>query len=274
MPNNKKLTKNFLQKTYQKAGLSTWAIEKEYGYSRSSVYNALKKFDIPTRSIAQSHIKYTRKDFNGSLSEKAYMLGFAIGDLRVRNHNKKRSETISIACGSTKKAQIDLIEGLFSKYGRVWKSKENNRGVVNVEAFVNKTFSFLLPDQREYTWCAKQKKHFFSFLAGFTDAEGSFYISSGKAFIAWGNYDRDILEFFRENLAIHQIKTPKVSSDKLKGYRGAHGYVRNKNYHHVSVCRKSEVKKLIKNLKPLILHKDKTKRLAIIEENIKLRELK
>jgi len=271
MPNKHTLSKAFLQKMYTERGLSTWAIEKKYGFSRSSVYTALRKFDIPTRSIAESHIKYNRSDFSGNLREKAYLLGFAIGDLRVRNHNKKRSETISIACGSTKKAQIDLIKDLFSPYGRVWAGRMNDRGVVNTEAFVNKSFNFLLPETRTYEWCAKHKEHFYSFLAGFTDAEGSFFISEGKAFIAWGNYDRQLLQFIRNNLKLYGVEVPKLFSDKLKGKRGVHGFVRNQTYHHLSICKKTEVKKLINCLRPHIRHRDKIKKLAVIEENIKLR---
>lgn len=251
--------------------MSTWAIEKKLGFTRSRVFNALKKHNIPTRTVAESHIKYKRSDFRGNLVERAYMIGFAIGDLRVRNHNGKNSETISIGCGSTKNAQVDLIEGLFSYYGRVWKGKPNARGVINIEAFVNKSFFFLLPERRDYAWCGRNKNHFFAFLAGFTDAEGSFYISNGKAFIAWGNYDEDILYFIRKGLITFGIETPKIYCDSLRGYVGTHGYKRNKNYCHVSICRKTEIDKLLRALKPYLRHKDKLQKLAVVEKNIKLR---
>jgi len=267
----KQLSESFLKKAYLKDGLSTWAIEKKYGFSRSTVYTSLKKFNIQPRTIAQSHIKYTRVDFSGNLEEKAYMIGFAIGDLRVRNHNKERSETISIACGSTKKAQIDLIEDLFKKYGRVWRGKISEKGVINVEAYVNKSFSFLLPDSREYIWCSKNENHFFAFLAGFTDAEGSFYISNGKAFLAWGNYDIEVLQFIRRSLMFFNTEVPKIYCDKLKGTYGSHGYIRNGTYCHISICKKLELKNVIQKLKPRLRHKDKLKRLAVIEKNIKLR---
>ncbi len=270
----KELSKLFLEKVYLKDGLSTWAIEKKYGFSRSTVYNALKKFGIQPRTIAQSHIKYARADFSGDLEEKAYMIGFAIGDLRVRNHNKERSETISIACGSTKKAQIDLIENLFKKYGRVWRGEVSMKGVINVEAYVNKSFSFLLPDMREYIWCSKKEDYFFAFLAGFTDAEGSFYISNGKAFLAWGNYDKDVLTFIHSSLVYIGVEVPKIHCDKLKGTYGSHGYIRNGTYCHISICKKIQLMNIIQKLKPYLRHKDKLKRLAVIEKNIKLRNNK
>lgn len=266
-----KLNKSFLEEAYVKRRLSTWAIEKEYGFSRSSVFKALKRFNIPTRTIAEAHVKYARTDFSDNKLEKAYLLGFSIGDLRVRNHNKDRSETISIACGSTKSAQVDLIENLFKSYGRVWKGKPNNRGVVNIEAFVNMSFDFLLPEIRDYTWCKNNPHHFYAFLAGFTDAEGSLYISQGKAFISWGNYDQDILHFIQSGLKKFDVVSPRISCDRLKGYTDKHGYIRNQNYCRLYICKKSELAKLIKNLKPHLRHADKLKGLAFVEKNIKLR---
>jgi hypothetical protein len=265
------ITKEFLTEVYCQQRLSTWAIEKKYGVSRSSVYSSLKKFGISTRTIAGSHIKYDRADFSGDLLEKAYLTGFALGDLRVRRQNKDKSETISIGCGSTKQAQIDLFEILFSKYGRVWKGKADKRGAINVEAFVNVSFEFLLPTDRDYTWTLLNTKHFFAFLAGFTDAEGSFYISGGKAFVAWGNYDQKVLNFIREALTQFGIEVPRMYCDALKGTKGSHGYTRNGTYCHVSLCKKTEIKKLLKCLKPYLRHSDKLQRLALVEENITLR---
>lgn len=267
------LNKAFLERVYVKRGLSTWAIEERYGFSRSRVYTALKRFRIPTRSIAVSHIRYDRSNFNGDACEKAYLVGFAIGDLRVRRHNGSRSDTISIGCGSTKSAQIKLIKELFSKYGRVWTGKPNYRGVINIEAFVNKSFEFLLPDVRDYTWCAKSKRHFFAFLAGFTDAEGSLFISDDKAVVAWGNYNVDVLRFIKSNLTKFGITIPKLYSDKLKGYIGTHGYCRNRNYCHLACHRKGEIAKMLKELAPYIRHADKKIALVRLKKNLIMRGL-
>ena len=265
------ITKKFLSNVYLKKGLSTWAIEKKFGLSRSRVYNALKKHNIVPRSIANSHIRYKRLDFSGDKCEKAYLLGFAIGDLRVRTLNGKRGETISIGCGSTKSAQIKLIYNLFSKYGRVWRGKPDKRGVTNIEAFLNRTFYFLLPKIREYKWCIKHKKHFFAFLAGFTDAEGSFYISRGQAFVSWGNYDVAILNFIKKGLEKFGIVTHKICQDNLKGFIGKHGYVRNQNYSHLSCSRKKLVGKMLQELRPLILHQDKLSSMANLRRNLIMR---
>jgi len=267
------LTEQFLKKWYLDKGLSTWAIEKRFGFSRSSVYQALKKHQIQARTLAKSHIRYARADFSGDKCEEAYLLGFSIGDLRVRILNKKQSETISIGCGSTKRAQIVLIEGLFSSYGRVWKGAPDRRGAVNIEAFVNKSFSFLLPRVRSYKWCANNADHFFSFLAGFTDAEGSFFISNGKAFVSWGNYNHGILLFIKRGLLKFDIKSPALCRDTLQGYIGAHGYRRNKNYWHLTITRKVAVKELLDRLGPLTMHADKKRALVCLRRNLIMRGL-
>lgn len=267
------LSKDTLQKEYIENKLSTWAIEKKHSISRSSVYTLLKKYDIPIRTLAQSHVKYDRKGYDGDSVDMAYLVGFAIGDLRVRNHGKNiKSETISIACGSTKRAQIDLIVSLFANYGRVWVGKPGKRGVINVEAYVDKSFNFLLPTSRTYAQYHGCKDEFFSFLAGVTDAEGSFYLSNGQAFVSWGNYDYALLEFIKEGLEKQDIKVPKICSDTLKGYIGSDGYSRNQCYHHISICRKNELKKLLAELEPRIRHEDKLEKLTEVRQNLAHRD--
>lgn len=237
------------------------------------MYSALKKYNIPTRSLAASHVRYVRTDFSGDLCEKAYLIGFAIGDLRVRRHNGLRSETISIGCGSTKVAQIQLIENLFKRYGRVWKGKPDKRGAINIEAFVNKSFEFLLPDICDYAWCAKRRQLFFAFVAGFTDAEGSMSIANGKAFISWGNYNTKILHFIKDTLLRYGVSLRPICCDKLKGYIGVHGYVRNANYCHLACHRKEDIAMLLKEIAPYIRHADKKEALVRLQKNLIMRGL-
>ena len=265
-------TEEFLKKWYLEKRFSTWAIEKRFGVSRSVVHRALRKYKIPTRNLAQSHIRYARADFSGDKREEAYLLGFSIGDLRVRKLNKD-GETISIGCGSTKRAQVTLIKKLFSPYGRVWEGSPDRRGAINVEAFVNESFSFLLPDRRDYTWCTNRADCFFSFLAGFTDAEGSLFISNGKAFISWGNYDWEILNFIRRGLLKFGIESPVLHQDSLRGFVGSHGYPRNKTYWHLTVTRKTMIKKLLEYLGSRMLHTDKQQALVRVRKNLIMRGL-
>ena len=111
-------SKEELIKYYVYDKLSTWQIEKRYGYHRSTVHRKLKEYGIDVRDRATAHIIYPRKNFSENLIEKAYLIGFRIGDLGVRKIWLK-SKTISVASGSTIKNQIILIKNLFKDYGKI-----------------------------------------------------------------------------------------------------------------------------------------------------------
>lgn len=72
-----------------------------------------------------------------------------------------------------KKEQIDLIEHLFEKYGRVLKSKPYLNGKIQIEVFLDDSFSFLLNPKKYLNHIFNKNENFWSFLAGFTDAEGA-----------------------------------------------------------------------------------------------------
>lgn len=266
------ITKEQLRCWYQDQKLSTWAIEKKYGVSRGYVYKKLCEYGIPTRSLASSHFKSPRKSFDGTDEDLAYFVGFAVGDLRVRLHNKGgKSETISIACSSTKPAQINLIKKLFSSYGHIWVSKKNNKGIVSIEAFVDLSFSFLFKNSKNIRKNLKsfnKESVFLSFLAGFSDAEGSIYISNNQARMSWGNYDLFLIEYIKQGLHNIGIETSKIICDNLQGYEGKDGYKRKKNYYHLTCNKKMFLKNLLEILDPYIFHSDKKKSLKIALKNI------
>lgn len=118
-------SKDELFHLYINKKLSTWKIEKEYGYSRGTIHRKLKEYGIKTRDLATANIKYEKLDFSGNLIEKAYIIGFRLGDLRVRKYYKN-SKTICVGCSSTIPEQITLIKQLFSEYGHVWINKSGN----------------------------------------------------------------------------------------------------------------------------------------------------
>jgi len=127
-------SKKILVKLYINKKLSTWKIEKLYGYRRGTIHKKLIEYGLKTRSRANSHILFPRKNFSGNLIEKAYLIGFKLGDLGVRKVYPN-SETICIASGSTINEQIDLIKSLFEKYGKIWiqKTKYNK---INIQTNV------------------------------------------------------------------------------------------------------------------------------------------
>lgn len=77
-----KVSDEELEGLYLDKKLSTWKIAQLLGCGRSTIHRKLRKLGI-ARDIATSHVKYKRKSFEGDENEKAYLMGFTIGDLRV-----------------------------------------------------------------------------------------------------------------------------------------------------------------------------------------------
>ena len=263
--------KNFLKKQYIKNKLSTWEIEKRFGYSRGTIHKKLKEYGIDIRNRSKSHIRSYKKSFSNDLIEKAYLIGFRIGDLRVRKQYPN-SEIIGVACGSTKPEQIKLIERLFLPYCKIWSKSNGNKA--NIEAGLDLSFSFLLSKELP-RWVLDKKSHFFSFVAGFTDAEGWIGITSKNlAVYSLGNYEKDYLEFIKMGLEKFGIVTPKLICNKTKGKTDKNGYTKKGDYWSLRTSKKKIILQILENLKPHIKHQNKLKDLKKVEENIKERNLK
>ncbi|MBI2449111.1 LAGLIDADG family homing endonuclease [Candidatus Pacearchaeota archaeon] len=263
-------TKEKLIELYFNKRLSTWRIEKEYGYSRGTIYRKLKEFGLKTRDLADSHIIYPRQNFSGDPIEKAYLIGFRIGDLGVRKIYPN-SKTICVASGSTIKEQIDLIKSLFEKYGKTWIQTKN--GKINIQINLNESFEFLLSKDVP-KWALDKEDYFFSFLAGFTDAEGSFYISKGMAAYSIGNCDFNLLSIIKKNLNRFGISCGRISTHKRKGKPTTDGYFFSSDYYQLRIDKKAVLLQLFTKLKTFIKHENKMKALNIATENINWRNLK
>jgi len=263
--NSKIPSKKELVELYVKKKLSTWEIEKKFGYSRSTVHRKLKEYGIKSRTRSESHIIYPRKDFSGDLIEKAYLIGFRIGDLRVRKI--WNGGTIKVDCGSTKKEQIDLIKQLFQKYGHVWIGKPTKSNKMQVEVGLNNSFSFLL-EKRVPNWITKYRKYFFPFLAGFIDAEGCIGVYGGHAMLQIGNYDSGLLFLIRNRLIRFGIECPKIYETDTSKYVGPDGYGYNENYWQLRISKKSFLLKLFDLIGSHIKHAKKVKDLKAAKINI------
>lgn len=260
-------SKERLIELYIKKKLSTWKIEKLYGYSRGTIHRKLNEYGLKTRSLAESNIKYPRKDFSGDLIEKSYLIGFAMGDLGVRKIFPK-SETVYVASGSTIPEQIDLIKELFEGYGKIWIQRTN--GKINIQTNLNRSFDFLL-DKKFPQWVEGDIDLFLAFLAGFIDAEGTIGISNKMAYLSIGNYDSETLSCIHNNLKKLGINSHPPHSDSRKGKKNNQGYVYRENYWTFRIDKKSDLLHLLLELKPHIRHPLKIKALNMAIENIIMR---
>jgi hypothetical protein len=255
-----KISKNELKKFYINKRLSTWKIEKITGIPRGSIHRKLKEYNISLRDRATANIINPRKNFSRDLIEKAYLIGFRIGDLGVRKIYPN-SKTITVASGSTIKAQIDLIEDLFKEYGVV-RIKKTKRNKINIWVALNESFDFLLSKDLP-NWVKQNKTYSFSFLAGFTDAEGSIKIYKNKASYSLGNYNFNLLKSIKVILLKNGIMCNNIIIDNRKGTKNSQGYVYRNNYCSLRITSKEELNKLFLELKKYVKHRDKIKDLNI-----------
>lgn len=266
------LSKNQLKKWYLGQKLSTWKIEKRFGYPRGTVYRKLREFGLVTRNIAVSHILFPRKNFSGNLLEKAYLIGFRLGDLNITQCGPS-SETIVAKCASTQRGQIKLFKNLFAVYGHIIQGKPTKDNKINIQANLNLTFSSLLSKApSSYEWIFENRNIFFAFLAGFSDAEGSFMINqNGQANFAIGNYDRNLLNKIKHYLYKFGIEIQKITIYKGKGLLASNGYKNNGDYSTLHCSRKKYLLKLLNYLKPHLKHPDKVRKIKLLEQNVALR---
>lgn len=263
-----KITKKELKNLYLNKNLSTWKIESKLNIPRGTIHRKLKEFGIKTRDLATANNKYPKNNFSGNKIEKAYMIGFRIGDLRVRKQHKN-SRTICVACSSTIPEQIQLIKELFKKYGRVWIKKSAN-GITHTEAYLNESFDFLLTKNVPKE-IFDNKDDFFSFLAGFIDAEGHIGVYRKMAKFTIGNYDSKLLKKISKNLTRYGIICKKPTSDNRKGKLNSSGYKYNNNYCTLRIYNKENLSKLFKEILPFIKHRNKLKSLNIAINNVNQR---
>lgn len=260
------LTKTELEGLYINKRLSLKTIAELYRYNAAGVLGKMRKYGIARRTISETSTKHPKKDFTGSQEEKAYMVGFRLGDLGVR----EGSYQISISSSTTKRAQVKLIKNLFSAYGPVWVGRRNQYGAVNVSCSLNKSFLFLLPKyQRVPRWVLNTQCRFFSFLAGYTDAEGNVGISDGRARFRIRSYDRGILFDCHRTLRRHGIKSlfERVS---LAGV-DRRGVKHNRDCWGLIINERHSLLMLFSKLQPLLRHGKRAVDLKKAMSNVTMR---
>jgi len=268
---------------YEKRRKSTTEISRIFSCTPATILNRIKEYKIRVRDFSSAHIKYPKNDFSGDLIEKAYLIGFRLGDLHVRKY-EKNGKVISVECASTKLDQVILIQNLFKKYGYVRITRSVGDNVIRIQCALNPSFNFLLPksDLIE-AWILRRNKLFFAFFAGYLDAEGDISLHSNKiASLRVGTYDKNILAQIKQKLRKSGIESrfnldrPKGSKinlslrDKQRGIRKI--YKTEHDFWRVAVYRKKDLLNLFKCISPYLKHQRlkialKKARRNIIERN-------
>jgi intein-encoded DNA endonuclease-like protein len=257
------IPRNRLRFLYKKKRRSTIKLAGTYSCSSSTIRNRLIEYGIGIRDASDSHIKYLKKDFSGNLIEKAYLIGFRLGDLHVRRY-ERNGKIISVECASSHPAQIELIRNLFKKYGYVRISLPNKYGITRIQCALNPSFNFLLrKEDKIEPWVLRNKNLFFSFLAGYIDAEGDLGVHAiNSAYLRVGSYDINILSQAYEKLfsmGLHptlKLDRPRGSIVNLPKYCAQMDkvYKTKGDFWRLAVYRKKDLLKLLDYVTPYLRH--------------------
>ncbi|TSC90832.1 MAG: hypothetical protein G01um10142_204 [Parcubacteria group bacterium Gr01-1014_2] len=283
-----KISKEKLEQLYWGEKLSVYKIAEIYNCSPSAIFAKFRKFGIPRRTdiegiiltndercrkIAEAVIKYPKKDFNGSGGEKAYLLGFCLGDMNVTK--RKYGNTIYAASCTTKNEQIALMKDLFKSFGHIHinqNKKDTKSGQINSFHFVanlNSSFDFLLNKKDKIEkWILEDNDYFTSFLAGYVDAEGSFGIYNGFGEFALGSYDKNIINQIHCKLKFLNVKTDKPRIMVRAGYIDKRGIRTFRDLWSSRIRRKYELYKFINLIEPYIKHAKRKNDLLKVKENV------
>jgi hypothetical protein len=205
----------------------------------------LKRYGIPARPFNTP--AYPRADFSGDPMEKAYLIGFRLGDLDVR----EEGATIVIATSTTRKAQLDLLHNLFEKYGHLHEFRDKS-GKVHLRCGLNQTFQFLLPKEDAIPkWVLDDNKTFWAFLAGYTDAEGSF---RGTPIFVLRTYAAQLLRVCWAYFQRLGIACPAPRLAVKAGYINKAGVISRGDQWDLAVHKRDSLRKLIEHLLPHLKH--------------------
>jgi len=273
------IPKSRIRFLYEKRRKSSTEISRIFSCTPGTVLNRLKEHNVRIRDFSSAHIKYPKKDFKGGLIEKAYLIGFRLGDLHVRKY-EQNGKVISVECASTKQSQIILIRNLFRQYGYVRIAQSDGDSIIRIQCALNSSFKFLLPKQDLIEkWILRKRKLFFAFFAGYLDAEGEINIHSGGfAYLRAGSYDKNILTQIKNELEKYGIKSrfnldqPKGTKVNLslrdirRGVRKA--YKTKHDFWRIAVYRKKDLLNLFRCIVPYIKHQRLKIALKKAENNI------
>jgi len=267
-----KIDRNKLEELYINQQLDGREIAKILGVSSWTVWDRLKLFDIPVRRKVPT-LKFP---FSGDLKEKAYALGFRTGDLYVM----KKCNCIRVETSSSQSKFLKVFEKFFSKYGtvKICEKKGNiTEKSFHIYCYLDFSFEFLLKKPEEISeWIISNNEYFFSFLAGYSDAEGSWIIANhttkkGKSkdsIFNLGSCDKKILQQIHQKLQEIGFN-PHLYLDREKGTSTQIGKYHS-DFYRIRIYGKN-VAKLAEIILPFSHYENKQNRMKEIIEFEKMK---
>lgn len=244
--------------------MSPYKIGDLFNCSFATVTNRLKEHSIPFKNQSLARIKYEKKDFFGNKVEKAYMIGFRIGDLNVYK-TSENSEVVIARCHTTTQEQIKVIEELFGSYGKITASLSKSSSY-HINCYLNKSFDFLLDKSHPFI-LIKSIDEIFAFIAGYFDAEGYLGLNQNRARVKIDSYDTEVLCWINKRLSESGINSilKIISVCKTKRSRG-------KKLWRLNVNNMDDVAKFIYEVEKYCKHPRKLAQIETAKKNIIMRK--
>ncbi len=269
-----RLTKSGFENFYYKKRLSLKKIARIVHCSESGLERRFKSYNLTSRGNKNRTCKYKKFDFSGNLTEKAYLIGFRLGDLNVT----KRVSVIQVRCSTTIPAQIRLIKNLFVSYTTPYVTRAK-RGTYEIVCLVNRSFDFLLPKKDKIPeWVLTNQKTFWSFFAGYTDAEGCFYLKRPRKYRGmWSSgfeiqtQQEKIIKSLWNGVLKCGIDSPYPKISRKGGSIDKRGIINNRDIWRLDINKKGSLGKFINFIELYIKHENKIKTINKVKENLKLR---
>lgn len=263
-----RIKKSLLLELYWRKKLTPKQIGKNLKKHPETIRRLMREYFLKRRPRSEISTCYQKFSFSGNLKEKAYLIGFRIGDLRVKLSTSKN--LILADCTSTKIEQINLFKNLFGEYGHIWvgKPRENGNRVFAVR--LNRTFDFLLPKKDCIPWwIRKNSNYFLSFFAGYIDAEGCIRVGKNNmASLTISSYEKNILKQFHQGLLKMKIECNPPRIHVKKGHIKSDGCVYRNDEWSFSITKKYYLLAVLLLLKSRLRHQKRLKDLIIAEQNI------
>ena len=261
------IRKTLLKRLYIAKGMSTYKIGDYLGCSASTVESRLEEFGIPKKSASLARMRYAKKDFKGLPTYRAYMIGFRMGDLNVYQ-TSPHAETVVVRCHTTQQEQVEVLEGLFAKFGKV--STSQNGGHYHVNCFLNRSFSFLMAKDKSVFGALENSDEQAAFTAGYTDAEGNFIINQGRARFKIDSYDKEVLDF----IAVFLSQTGVSFKLRRISNAGDTQYIRGvpalypQDLWRLNINEGRALLRFVEMLKPFLRHRTRIRDMKKCEVNI------
>lgn len=268
-----KVEKNELEELYVKQQLDGRTTAKILGVSSWTAWNRLKLFELPIRR----QIPHPKISFSGDLKERAYIIGFRTGDLYVM---KKSPNCIKVEGSSSQSIFLEIVKRIFGKYGiiKIYEKKGNiTEKSFKIISYLDSSFEFLIEKLNEMPeLIMNDNECFLSFLAGYSDAEGSWIIANhiqkvGKSkdsIFSLGSCDKTIMHQIHQKLKELGFNSHLYLSKKAGTSTQLGKY--HSDFYRIRLYGK-HVAKLAKIILPFSHHENKQKSM---EEIIELEKMK